>query len=326
MARKKNRGGDPNPSLPDPPDPDRQADDVPAEIPPETPEGPEPGEDVNLAAAAAEEVVGKAPEFEPDGADEWPDEEPDDDDDDDDEDEFDDDEAEEEDEEEESSEEELRLKAKLRRVSEALALVRSCELRVQKFKTAHDRAKAELKEAQADLRMTEEEEVGDIRPSQDPDFRPLFDQPRKVPPPLTEFDVPPGPAREPGGIANTAAAAAAVALAPPEPEDDSWKKVSVNELDLSPRLVDILNDADIFTLGHLADWGAKPKGNKLTDIPGIGEFYEAKLEEAYASFWADWTRTIEDRRRAGAAPPPPDGFAAGPDGDDDAGDDGTEAA
>jgi hypothetical protein len=61
--------------------------------------------------------------------------------------------------------------------------------------------------------------------------------------------------------------------------DRSWRKTKVADLrvyGLSGSIVAKLLDAGLDTLGALADWTAQ--GNRLIDLPGIGE-YEAERHQ-----------------------------------------------
>ena len=66
--------------------------------------------------------------------------------------------------------------------------------------------------------------------------------------------------------------------------DDSWKKVRIDDLGLSPAVLKSLHEAKIKTLGKLEKYrtGDEP----LTCIPGVGEKSAEKIEEAVLQFFA----------------------------------------
>lgn len=77
------------------------------------------------------------------------------------------------------------------------------------------------------------------------------------------------------------------------PKNDGWRKAKVEALQVSDSIRQKLIDAELFTIGDLADFGAderKHKGQGLCAIKGIGEGAEAKLQEALEFFWAQWAK------------------------------------
>lgn len=86
-----------------------------------------------------------------------------------------------------------------------------------------------------------------------------------------------------GGEAVAAEAATDAPLAV-EPEDESWKDFEVCNLDIPDGVVKSLHEAEIETMGELAEFTAV---KKLTDIDGIGPGKAAKIEEATMKFWAE---------------------------------------
>ena len=83
--------------------------------------------------------------------------------------------------------------------------------------------------------------------------------------------------------------------------DDRWRAVSVAELGLSQAIIEKLNQADIFTVGHLADRTAD--GTPLTSIKGVGKTAEDKIVAALSRFWetaAERFPADEDDDEAGA--------------------------
>lgn len=72
-------------------------------------------------------------------------------------------------------------------------------------------------------------------------------------------------------------------------EDDAWRSVPLDSLDLPRLALTVLEHENIRTVGDLADWSAPPpqgKGRRLVDIDGIGEATAEKIDEALERFWA----------------------------------------
>lgn len=66
--------------------------------------------------------------------------------------------------------------------------------------------------------------------------------------------------------------------------DESWREVHVSTLDLDSGIEKALIEADLETIGKIADWTAG--GNhQLIDIPGIGEAKAKKIDDAIDAFW-----------------------------------------
>lgn len=72
--------------------------------------------------------------------------------------------------------------------------------------------------------------------------------------------------------------------ATPPADDDSWREISVDELDLPKSLKEKLKEQDFETVGHIADFTSK--GKNLTDIRGIGEKKADQLQDALEKVWA----------------------------------------
>jgi ERCC4-type nuclease len=89
------------------------------------------------------------------------------------------------------------------------------------------------------------------------------------------------------------------AAAPEPPADDSWRVVPFTLLNLPQAIVEKLYEAELATVGQLADWTAA--GRELTDIPGIGPAKAEKIEEAMEAFWSVRTDSAESAA-AEAAP------------------------
>ena len=80
--------------------------------------------------------------------------------------------------------------------------------------------------------------------------------------------------------------------------DEPWRETHVDVLTnhgLSPAIVAALVEAELGTIGAIADWTATDK--KLTDIPRIGAAKAEKIEAALDLFWAAqvnaWADTAE---------------------------------
>ena len=73
----------------------------------------------------------------------------------------------------------------------------------------------------------------------------------------------------------------------PPANDDSWRGISVDELDIPKSLKEKLKEQDFETVGHIADFTSK--GKMLTDLKGIGPSKAEQIEQALEQVWA--TRT-----------------------------------
>lgn len=138
---------------------------------------------------------------------------------------------------------------------------------------AREEAKARYKVTQAehDEAVAQLTQVIDLHENPAAQEMPLFDGPgdREVP-------------GSPGEVAEDRPAPAPIAA----PDgDDRWRAVSIGEIGLKPQLREHLEDADIFTIGQLADW---TKTRPLTDIGGIGATKQDALLDALAAFWPRW--------------------------------------
>lgn len=70
-----------------------------------------------------------------------------------------------------------------------------------------------------------------------------------------------------------------------EADDESWKAVEIGELDVPDGILNKLIEAEIETIGDLANWNES--GKLLTDIEGIGQAKAEKIEAALDKFWAE---------------------------------------
>ncbi len=75
-----------------------------------------------------------------------------------------------------------------------------------------------------------------------------------------------------------------------EDADESWKAVSIDELQLPGKLPQYLREAGIENVGHLAEYTGS--GKWLTDIPHVGKAKAEEIENAMTAFW--------EKRRASA--------------------------
>lgn len=69
------------------------------------------------------------------------------------------------------------------------------------------------------------------------------------------------------------------------PQEEAWRAVGVDTLDIPNSTIKKLAEADITTMGQLADYSAA--GNQLIDIAGIGPAKAEQLEDACLAFWRD---------------------------------------
>ncbi len=83
-----------------------------------------------------------------------------------------------------------------------------------------------------------------------------------------------------------------------DPEPEAWRAIPVGELDLSETNVIALNQADLCTIGNLADY--LNSGKKLTDVPKVGEKKAEAIQEALDNFWQSpaYRATIEPSIKA----------------------------
>lgn len=72
--------------------------------------------------------------------------------------------------------------------------------------------------------------------------------------------------------------------ASPPVDDDSWRGISVDDLDIPKSLKEKLKEQDFETVGHIADFTSK--GKNLTDIKGVGEKKAEQLQDAMEKLWA----------------------------------------
>ena len=70
-----------------------------------------------------------------------------------------------------------------------------------------------------------------------------------------------------------------------EAEDNSWRDVELASLDLSAKVLENLDAAELTTIGDLADYSAN--GGRLTQVSGIGPAAAEKIEDALEGFWAN---------------------------------------
>jgi hypothetical protein len=71
-------------------------------------------------------------------------------------------------------------------------------------------------------------------------------------------------------------------------QEDAWREVPLHEAlgGLSIKIFDALKQANLTTVGQLADWiNADGGRNRLTDLAGIGKAKGEKIEEAMEKFW-----------------------------------------
>ena len=67
-------------------------------------------------------------------------------------------------------------------------------------------------------------------------------------------------------------------------DDERWRKISLGSLGLKPKHLEALNNADLFTVGQLADW--TKNGGELQTLDGIGPKAEEQIADALTAFWA----------------------------------------
>ena len=77
-----------------------------------------------------------------------------------------------------------------------------------------------------------------------------------------------------------------LALETDEPQEqpaEAWRAVTIDELGFGGRIHKALTEANLTTLGAIADW---TKEYQLTDIGGIGPAAGLEIEEKLADYWA----------------------------------------
>jgi hypothetical protein len=76
--------------------------------------------------------------------------------------------------------------------------------------------------------------------------------------------------------------------AEPAPDPDAWKAASIEVLGLTPRIVKVLLEAGIDTLGKIADHSDANDG--LNGITGIGPAAREQVSDAMEKYWRDHPR------------------------------------
>lgn len=71
-----------------------------------------------------------------------------------------------------------------------------------------------------------------------------------------------------------------------ETPDESWRETPIEELSLGAGPEKHLREADIWTIGDLADFTSQP-GVNLTDLAGIGPASAERISDRLVEFWAE---------------------------------------
>lgn len=74
-------------------------------------------------------------------------------------------------------------------------------------------------------------------------------------------------------------------------EPDGWQDVPLSEAlaGVPASVIEALAEANLTTVGELADWIAADGGrHRLTDIKGIGEAKAEQIQQALEAFWVRW--------------------------------------
>jgi hypothetical protein len=71
-----------------------------------------------------------------------------------------------------------------------------------------------------------------------------------------------------------------------QPPDEPWREATLDELGITGALAEKLIDAEIETLGDIADW--TNSGHTLTDIPGVGEAKADVIQAACEKYSYRW--------------------------------------
>ena len=114
------------------------------------------------------------------------------------------------------------------------------------------------------------------------------------------------------------------AVSPPaaETSDETWREVPIDTLSLecglSESIVNKLVEAEITTIGKLADWTKSEK--RLTDIAGIGGAKAEQIEAAMDKFWGSRpaASAVADAEADDDEPEEPFGDMVDPDDDEEA--------
>ena len=67
-------------------------------------------------------------------------------------------------------------------------------------------------------------------------------------------------------------------------ENESWRPVLLDDLDITPASLKLLTEGGLSTVGELADWTAG--GKSLEDVKGIGNARAESILDALDQFWA----------------------------------------
>src|SRR5690606_23383093 len=72
--------------------------------------------------------------------------------------------------------------------------------------------------------------------------------------------------------------------------DESWREVGIETLELGTRITKALTEAELLTIGSMADYSSS--GKQLTDIAGIGPAAAETIDERMQQFWSE--RNLEN--------------------------------
>lgn len=72
------------------------------------------------------------------------------------------------------------------------------------------------------------------------------------------------------------------------PAEEAWRSVSIDQIGLPEKLASSLIEAEIKTIGALADY---TKEHELTDLPGIGPAKAEKIQNAMEAYWKEHPQT-----------------------------------
>lgn len=76
---------------------------------------------------------------------------------------------------------------------------------------------------------------------------------------------------------------------------EAWRDVPLETLGLSRKLIETLEEADLTTLGQLADFG---KSAQLVEIYGVGESPAEKIQDALDRYWKDHPQDKPSEKKA----------------------------
>lgn len=85
----------------------------------------------------------------------------------------------------------------------------------------------------------------------------------------------------------------------PAPVDDSWRRLDINVLAITPAVIDKLYQAGVMTLGDVSDYWKS--GKQLVDLKGIGEASDTAVRDAFSNYGVEHPEVFGDRATVAGA-------------------------